>query len=186
MSEIFLRKYGVEATIDFSLYEVDGVNFRIDAVHAAGDTTLMKDEATEASTTNGFTDEGKGYSIVLTATEMQAARIVIYVVDLTATKVWLDRTIIIETYGHASAQHAFDLDDSSIQVARGEPGQGAPPVNPDMATKIDYLYKFLRNKITNDGTDIEVYDDAGTTVDHKAPVSKIVDTVTRGEFITGP
>ena len=107
-----LQKYGVQTTIDFDLFEVDGVDFRVDAVHAAGDAAVMKDEGAEASTTNGFTDEGQGYSIVLTATEMQAARVVVYLVDLTATKVWLDKTIIIETYGNASAMHAVDLDDA--------------------------------------------------------------------------
>jgi len=103
----YLRRYGVATTINFDLFEVDGVDFRVDAVHASGDTKIMKDEGAEANTTNGFTDEGQGYSLALTATEMQAARIVIYVVDQTATKVWLDRTIIIETYANASAEHPF-------------------------------------------------------------------------------
>lgn len=112
MPNALLRKYGVESTINFELFEVDGIDFRIDAVHAAGDSVIMKDEGAEASTTNGFTDEGKGYSLTLTVTEMQAARIVIYLADLTATKVWLDRSIVIETYGHASAMHAMDFDDT--------------------------------------------------------------------------
>jgi len=107
---VYLRKYGVAATIDFALFEVAGVNFKTDAVHASGDTVIMKDEGTEASTTNGFTDEGTGYSLVLTATEMEAARIVVYVVDQTATKVWLDRELIIETYAHSSAQHKANWD----------------------------------------------------------------------------
>lgn len=111
-----LRKYGVLTTINFELFEIDGIDFRVDAVHASGDSVIMKDEGAEASTTNGFADEGKGYSLVLTATEMQAARIVIYLVDLTATKVWLDKAIIIETYGHASAMHAFDLDNATPDV----------------------------------------------------------------------
>lgn len=108
----YLRKYGAEAKCDFQLFEVDGVDFRVDAVHASGDTKLMKNEGAEANTSNGFVDEGQGYSITLTAAEMQAARIVIYVVDQTATKAWLDTAIVVETYGHASAQHAVDLDDS--------------------------------------------------------------------------
>jgi hypothetical protein len=111
-----LRKYGVQATINFELFEIDGIDFRIDAVHAAGDSVIMKDEGAEASTANGFTDEGKGYSLVLSATEMQAARIVIYLSDLTATKVWLDKAIVIETYGHASAMHAFDFDTATQNV----------------------------------------------------------------------
>lgn len=112
----YLRKYGVQTTINFQLFEADGVDFRVDAAHATGDTVIMKDEGAEANTSNGFTDEGTGYSIVLTATEMQAARIVVYVVDQTATKVWLDTAIIVETYGNASAMHAFDLDTATQDV----------------------------------------------------------------------
>jgi hypothetical protein len=116
MQGMTLRKYGVQTTINFELFEVDGINFRVNAVHAAGDSVIMKNEGAEASTANGFTDEGKGYSLVLSETEMQAARIVIYLVDLTATKVWLDKAIVIETYGHASAMHAFDLNTATQDV----------------------------------------------------------------------
>lgn len=110
MQGVHLRKYGVETKIDFELYEVDGVDFRTDAVDAGSDCSIMKDEGAEATCTNDFVDEGKGYSITLTNTEMEAARIVVYIVD-SATKVWLDKAIVIETYGHPSAMHAFDLDD---------------------------------------------------------------------------
>ena len=103
----FLRQYGVATVFNFQLFEVDGVDFRINAVHAAGDTKLMKNEGAQADTTNAFADEGKGYSIALTATEMQTARGVIYAVDQTATKVWLDDALVFETYGHASAQHEY-------------------------------------------------------------------------------
>jgi len=112
-----LRKYGESATINFTLFEVDGIDFRVDAVHASGDSSIMKDEGAEANTTNSFTDEGNGYSLVLTATEMQAARIKIYLVDQTATKVWLDASVTIETYGNISAQHAFDLDTALVTLA---------------------------------------------------------------------
>lgn len=104
MQGVHLRKYGTQTTIDFELYEIDGVDFKTNAAHAAGDSKIMKDEGDEANTTNGFTDEGQGYSIVLTATEMQAARIVLYIVDQ-STKVWLDKSVVIETYGNASAMH---------------------------------------------------------------------------------
>ncbi len=107
----FLRKYGVQTTINFHLFEIDGVDFRVDAADAGADCSIMKDEGGEATCTNDFADEGTGYSLVLTATEMQAARIVVYVID-SATKVWLDTAIVVETYGNASAMHAVDLDDS--------------------------------------------------------------------------
>ena len=113
MANYALRKYGVEATIDFELYEVDGVDLRTDWVPAVADCEVMKDGGTSTQCTNTATDEGSTYSIVLTATEMQAARLVIKIVDA-ATKVFLDKVIIVETYGNASAQHAFDLDTASV------------------------------------------------------------------------
>ena len=109
----FLRKYGVQTTINFTLFEVDGVDLRVDAADAGSDCSIMKDEGAEATCTNDFVDEGQGYSLVLDSTEMSAARIVVYVVD-SAAKVWLDDTITIETYGNASAMHAFDLDTATV------------------------------------------------------------------------
>ena len=67
-----------------------------------------------------------------------------------------------------------------------EPAQGAPAATTTLVNKIGFIYKFLRNKITNDGSDIEVYNDAGAVVDHKAAVSEAAGTVTRAEFGTGP
>lgn len=101
---VIARKYGVQTTIPFSLWGIDGADLKVDAAHASGDTTITKDEGAPANTTNGFTDEGNGYAIVLTATEMQAARIHLFIIDQ-GTKAWLDREIVIETYGHASALH---------------------------------------------------------------------------------
>jgi len=68
----------------------------------------------------------------------------------------------------------------------GEPAQGAPPVTASIEAKIAWLYKFLRNKVTDDGSTIEVFNDVGAVVDHKAPVSESEGTVTRGEFVSGP
>lgn len=113
MQGIHLRKYGVEAKIPFCLYEVDGVDLRVDAADGGTDCALTKDEGAETTCDNDFVDEGSGYSITLTATEMEAARISVYIID-SATKVWLDEVLVIETYGNASAQHAFDLDTASV------------------------------------------------------------------------
>lgn len=109
MQGVHLRKYGVEATIDFEVYEVDGVDLRVDWVPAQADCEIMKDGGASTQCDNTATDEGSTFSIVLTATEMQFARGVIKIVDA-ATKVFLDKVIVIETYGNASAQHAMDFD----------------------------------------------------------------------------
>ncbi len=68
---------------------------------------------------------------------------------------------------------------------RSEPSQGAPAVNADAMTKLDYLYKFMRNKVITGSTSINIYDDAGTTIDHISTIGAVGSTFTRDEFITG-
>jgi len=67
-----------------------------------------------------------------------------------------------------------------------EPGQGAPAATASLVAKVGYLYKFLRNKLTQTATTLSVYNDAGDTVDQKATVSDDDTTFTRGEIETGP
>jgi len=241
-----LRKYGVEATIDFEVYGIDGVDLNGAWVPAAVDCEIMKDGGSSTQCTNTATDEGATFSIVLTATEMQAARLVLKVVDA-ATKVILDTVVHIETYGHASAQHAMDLDDGvragltalpnaaanaagglpisaagallmdtladwidggrldllldAIPDAAGvnaevvdalatdtyaEPAQGAPGATVSLAAKLNYLYKVLRNKKIQTATEYQIFNDAGAVVDHKATISDVAGTFTKGEIETGP
>jgi hypothetical protein len=106
-----MRKYGVETTFNFAVYNPDGVDLDTDWVPAVADCEIMKDEGTSTQCTNTAVDEGVTYSITLTATEMQCARGVIKIQDA-ATKVILDIVMTFDTYGHASAQHAIDLDDA--------------------------------------------------------------------------
>ncbi len=114
---MIIGKYNQAKTVTFDLVAPDGVDLIINASFASGDVVIMKDEGAEANTTNLPTDEGTGYSLVLTATEMSAARIRIYIIDQTGTKIWLDISIGIETYGNASAEHAFDLDTANVTLA---------------------------------------------------------------------
>lgn len=72
-----------------------------------------------------------------------------------------------------------------LDDARAEPGQGAPPVNPDLATKIDYLYKAWRNRSTQTASEYALYADDGTTKDHEAACSDDGTTFVRGEIATG-
>lgn len=75
---------------------------------------------------------------------------------------------------------------SALTSNRGEPGQGAPAVSTDAFTKLDYLYKAFRNKVTQDATTLKIYADDAVTVDQKATVSDDGTTFTRGELATGP
>jgi hypothetical protein len=67
-----------------------------------------------------------------------------------------------------------------------EPAQGTPPATTTLVTKINYLYKFLRNRLTVTSGTISVYNDDAVTVDHKSTHSDDGTTYDRGEFITGP
>ncbi len=109
-----LRKYNVATTILFPLIDAGAQDFESTPVSfVAADTQISKDEGAFANTDSTPAHEGNGiYSLALTATEMAAGRIVITVIDA-ATKAWEDQAIIIDTYGNASAQHAFDLDTAS-------------------------------------------------------------------------
>jgi hypothetical protein len=113
-----LRKYGVATTILFPLIDRGAQDFESTPVtFAAGDVKISKDEGAFANIGTLPTHEGNGmYSVPLTATEAQAARIMITVIDQTATKEWEDQAEIIETYGNASGQHAFDLDAAEQDV----------------------------------------------------------------------
>lgn len=87
----------------------------------------------------------------------------------------------VETIGTNTAAALALLDDP-----RSEPAQGAPPVNPDMATKVDWLYKAWRNKKTQTATQYSLFADDASTVDHKATISSDGTTTTIGEVATGP
>lgn len=116
-----LRKYNVAATILFTLIVEGSQDFFTGAAPVAGDVKIVKDEGASANTTNLPVHEGNGiWSLLLTATEMQAARIAITIIDATATKIFEDQMLVLDTYGNASAQHAFDLDlaEQSVNLAR--------------------------------------------------------------------
>ena len=113
-----LRKYGSATTLLFPLIDRDAADFHDAPItFAAGDTKISKDEGAFANTANDPAHEGTGvFSLALTATEMQAARIIVTIRDQSPTKEWEDQAIILSTYGNASAQHAFDLDTAEQDV----------------------------------------------------------------------
>lgn len=115
---VYQRKYGVATTINFSLWKLDATGLKTDAADGGTDCSIIKDEGTETTCTNDFADEGSSYSIALSATEMQAARIVVHIIDQSSPQVYLDKVINVETYGQTnSAQHP----DSTYATAQAIP-----------------------------------------------------------------
>jgi hypothetical protein len=86
----------------------------------------------------------------------------------------------------SAAQVNAEVVDALATDTYAEPGQGAPAATTSLSAKINYIYKFLRNKVTTTATTASVYDDAGTTVDHKSTISDDATTFTRGEYGSGP
>jgi hypothetical protein len=115
---MILRKYNTAATIVFPLIARGLSDLIAGASFASGDVKLIKDEGAAANTTNLPTDEGNGwYSLVLTSTEMQAARAELTIIDQSSPKAFEDQAVAVETYGHASAQHELDLDQNNDAIA---------------------------------------------------------------------
>lgn len=116
---MFLSKYGEARVIRINVPKAGSANHAVGAdwTPAAGDVTISKDGGVAANVTNLPTAIAMGNSAVwafsLTATEMQAAQINVVVADA-VTKAVDDTGFVIETYGNASAQHAFDLDTASV------------------------------------------------------------------------
>lgn len=100
------RHYGSTDPVYFELWETDGTDFETTPpTFAAGDTQISKDGAAFANATNDPVHEGGGvYSWTPSGTELEAKAILLRIVD-SATKVWLDALIVIETKGHPSAMH---------------------------------------------------------------------------------
>ncbi len=67
-----------------------------------------------------------------------------------------------------------------------EPAQGTPPTAPTYGQMFRYLYKNWRNKKTQTSTSYELYNSAGTVVDHKASVSGDSSIVQVNDVTTGP
>lgn len=136
MQGAFLRKYGVATTIPVTLYALNGSVFKTDAVEGgAVDVFITKDEGNEANPAASFADEGHGYSQALSATEMEAARIVLYFEDQTSPQAWLDTSVVIETYGHASAQHAFNLGSTEVDLVDAPNSTAITAIQSGLATE---------------------------------------------------
>jgi len=95
-------------------------------------------------------------------------------------------TNVVNWKGSAAPAMTGDAYDALVAAVYGEPGQEAPPATTNLVTKIGYLYKFLRNKITQTADTLSVFNAGGTVVDHKAMTSDDDVTYTRGEIGTGP
>jgi hypothetical protein len=67
-----------------------------------------------------------------------------------------------------------------------EPGTGAPGATISLAAKINFLYKWARNRMTSTSSQVSYYNDDATTVGQKQTHSDDGSTYDRTEMTTGP
>lgn len=160
-----LRKYGVATHIYLPIVKRAVVDFAVSAdwTPAAGDVKISKDGGAAANVTNLPTAITMGntayWDFSMSATEMQAAKIVVTVAD-SATKAVEDQAFLIATYGNASAEHAVDLDDSvragltalpnaAAEAAGGlyTRGSGAGQINQNANGQVDSRTVAMANDV---------------------------------------
>lgn len=161
----FLRKYNTATHIYIPIVKRAVVDFAVGAdwTPAAGDVKISKDGGAAANVTNLPTAIAMGntayWDFSLTATELQAAKVVVTVAD-SATKAVEDQSFLIATYGNASAEHAIDLDDSvragltalpnaAAEAAGGlyTRGSGAGQINQNANGQIDTRTVTMANAV---------------------------------------
>lgn len=116
----FLRKYAQATTIDGVMLHTRGTaDYKAGPTLATSDVKISKDGGAFAdlgTLPSAAPAAGRALLVTLTGTEMTAAHLCIQFVDQTSPKEWEDCCILIDTYGHASAEHAFDLDTATQSV----------------------------------------------------------------------
>lgn len=146
---MFWSKYGVARHIYIPVIKRGLADFAVGAdwTPAAGDVKISKDGGAAANVTNLPTAIAMGNGAVwdfsLTATEMQAAQVVVTVAD-SATKAVEDQSFIIETHGHASAQFKIDMADAVRAGLTALPNvvagaNGGLPLSVDTSGRVDVL-----------------------------------------------
>jgi hypothetical protein len=125
-----LRKYGTGTGADLyiPIIKAGSMDFAVggDWTPAAGDVKVSKDGGAQANigTLPAYTNGA--WKFVFTDAELTCAFLAVMVVDVAGAAVE-DQAILVETYGNASAQHAFDLDLAEQAVALS--AQGKADVN---------------------------------------------------------
>lgn len=152
-----LRKYGEPTTVVFPLISGGSTEFCTTASFAAGDSQISKDEGAFANTSGTPSHIGNGmYSLGISGVELQASRVMITIIDQTATKIWEDQSIILSTYGNASAQHAFDMNTATqdVNVTTIEGSDATDTISGQALNAITSYDPPTRTELTSDKQEI--------------------------------
>jgi hypothetical protein len=113
------RRYGVQDTINFPMIKRGVVDFATssDWTPVQSDTRVQLDTASASYATNVVSATGSRWVLTLTAAELSARKIGVFIIDA-ATKAVEDQDIEIETYGSPLAQQGFDYTVATITLSQ--------------------------------------------------------------------
>jgi hypothetical protein len=191
-----LRAYGQACDLYFPLVKANSQNFAVsgDYTHASGDVKISKDGGAAATATNSPSaitmGNGAMWKLTLTATEMQAALVMVTVIDAT-TKAVEDQMILISTYGNSSAQHEFNLDaaltagaiaDAVLDDAISEPGAVFAWGSATLRNIIGWMGLLSRNKFLQTNSQSTIRNDADSADIATSAITFDGTTLTRDEW----
>lgn len=186
MSASYMRKYGTGtgADIYINIPKAGSANHAVGAdwTPAGGDVKISKDGGAAANIGTLPTAVAMGNSaiwkFVFTDAELQAAFVAVTVSD-SATKAVDDTGFSIETYGNASAQHAFDLDTASTAQTGDSFARLGAPAGASVSADVAAVKSDTAAILTDTGTTLDgKIDTIDTVVDAiKVQTDKFVFTV---------
>ena len=126
-----LVKYNTAVVIDGITFALGGAygggyNFVSNPPFAAGDVQVSIDGgvfANIATLPTVVPAADTSVRLSLSAAELLGKKINVRFIDQTATKAWDDMEVLFETYGDASANFKFDLDNSDIDAIKAKTDQ---------------------------------------------------------------
>lgn len=103
--QIYLRKYGTSASIDFDLYSTDGSLILTSAAFASGSCVISLDDGSAVNSLNIPIVSNNGFKLNLTLDELTCKSLHIKIKDTNINNSWLDTGMIVETYGTSASMH---------------------------------------------------------------------------------
>ncbi len=172
----FLLKYNAAATIEGVVLTTAGAqSFKVNPTLAVGDVKVSLDgwALANIATLPVVTPAGGALlRVALSAAELLAKRIAVLFVDQAGGE-WEDEVLIFETYGHASAAHALDLN-TDVATAVFSAPRADHNVADSMGEAFNRIHAVAANKrINNHKTgETRVYQDDDVTISHKRKVTQ--------------
>jgi hypothetical protein len=115
-AQVVRRKYGVQATIPFAVYDSNSPWALYETAPGAADSFIVKNTKAPVTTTNAPSDGGKTHQVILTAAEMAAKYVQVIIQDQSSPALFGDELIVVETYGDANSVEPFDTSTATPTV----------------------------------------------------------------------